>query len=162
MPWSILVITKFVTTAILALLSLIDLVYQLSAHVFPVYITASVIKLITYLVVLNLQYKSKKAGLVTSAILLLFWTLSGAAGAFSFRSVLNSGHLSGTDKVLPLITAAIQYPLVLAAFFMSCWADPKPLYIDVDGKILFHSTRHAFFKGSPQVGPMQGPTLTVF
>ena len=40
----------------------------------------------------------------------------------------------GEDKVLSLITATIQYPVVLSAFFLSCWSDPKPRYIDIDGE----------------------------
>ena len=126
-------------SVILLVLSVIDAVSQIGL-VFPVYITTSVIKIITYLVVLSLQWTCKKCGLVTSAILLLFWTLSTVAGTFTFISVLRSGHLSaaaadGEDKVvLPLITATIQYPLVVSAFFFSCWSDPKPRYIDIDGE----------------------------
>ena len=60
-----------------------------------VYITTSLIKIITYLLVLSLQWTCKKCGLVTSAILLLFWTLAALTGTFTFISVLQSGHLSG-------------------------------------------------------------------
>ena len=60
---------------------------------------------------------------------------SVAAGTFTFRSVILSEHLTGEAKVLPMITATIQYPIVVAAFFLSCWADPKPRHIDMEGKI---------------------------
>ena len=106
----------------------------MSQMVAAVHITASVVKLLTFGVVLGLQWVCKQRGLVTSGILLLFWALSAIFGAVTFRSVLNSGHLIGGSKVLPLITAAIQYPLVLTAFFLSCWADPKPRYINIDGR----------------------------
>ena len=96
-PWSILVILKFSMSVILLVLSVIDAVSQIGL-VFPVYITTSVIKIITYLVVLSLQWTCKKCGLVTSAILLLFWTLSSVAGIFTFISVLRSGHLTGECK----------------------------------------------------------------
>ena len=58
-----------------------------------VHITASVVKLLTFGVVLGLQWVCKQRGLVTSGILLLFWALSAIFGAVTFRSVLNSGHL---------------------------------------------------------------------
>ena len=67
------------------------------------------------------------------SILFFFWTLSAVSGTFTFRSVIRSGHLSGESKVLPLITACIQYPIVVAAFFLSCWSDPKPRYVDIEG-----------------------------
>ena len=51
------------------------------------------------------------------------------AGAFTFRSVVANSGLT----VLPLITAVVQYPIVVAAFFLSCWADPKPRYVNLEG-----------------------------
>ena len=101
---------------------------------YPVYYTASIVKILTYVIVFKLQWRCLQSGLVTSGVLLFYWSLSAVTGAVTFRSVLMSGHLSGDDKVLPLITAAIQYPMVVGAFFLSCWSDPKPRYIDVNGK----------------------------
>ena len=88
-------VVKFCLSGVLLVLSVMDAIYQIGNQVFPVYITASVIKIITYLVVLSLQWTCKKCGLVTSAILLLFWTLAALTGTFTFISVLQSGHLSG-------------------------------------------------------------------
>lgn len=66
-PWSVLPITKFSLSGLLLVLALIDLVYQISSQPGPsVYITASVIKIITYALMLSLQWHCKKRGLVTS------------------------------------------------------------------------------------------------
>jgi len=76
--------------------------------------------------------------LFSAGILLLYWALSVVTTGVTFRSVLRSGLLrpaqNNQEVVLPLITATVQFPLVLAAFFLSCWSDPKPQYIDIDGK----------------------------
>jgi hypothetical protein len=95
---------------------------------------SSALKIVTFIVVLAVQLICKRHGLTTSGILLFFWVVMALAGIVTFRSVLISGHLSGDEKVLPLITASVQYPIVLAAFFLTCWADPKPRYVHIDGK----------------------------
>lgn len=134
-PWSVLSISKFTFTAFLLGLAVIDLIWQISlGATYPaVFITTSVVKIITFAVVFGLQWICKRQGLVTSGVLLLFWTLSTVAGAFTYRSVI-SYLQSSSEPILPLITATIQYPLVIGAFFLACWADTPPKYIDVDGR----------------------------
>ena len=63
----------------------LDLIYQINQMVAAVHITASVVKLATFALVLGLQWICKKQGLVTSGILLLFWALSAILGSATFR-----------------------------------------------------------------------------
>jgi hypothetical protein len=37
------------------------------------------------------------------------------------------------DNYLLFVTATIEYPVILAIFFLSCWADPKPKDIALEG-----------------------------
>ena len=45
-----------------------------------------------------------------------------------------SGYGTGDDRITPFTNYLVQYPLVLAMLFLSCWADPKPTHQDLDGK----------------------------
>ncbi len=74
-----------------------------------------------------------KKGVVTSGLLFFFWFLSAIFGAFTFASALSTPYVIGDEQITPFTNYAIQYPLVVAVFFLSCWADPKPKYINVDG-----------------------------
>lgn len=134
-PWGILPLLKFGLSAILILLCVIDFGYEIHNQVAPVHSVASGLKILTYVTVLILQWLCMKYGLVTSSILFSFWTLNAASETFTFRSVILSGHLSGEAKVLPLITYTIQYPIVVAAFFLSCWSDPKPRNVVLEGML---------------------------
>lgn len=39
------------------------------------------------------------------------------------------------QALLPFVSYAVQYPLMLAMFFLTCFADPKPTLINIDGRI---------------------------
>ena len=49
-----------------------------------------------------------------------------------FRSVITSDVQE--ESFLMFVTATIEYPIILAIFFLSCWADPKPKDIALEGK----------------------------
>ena len=83
---------------------------------------------------LGLYITHLKRGVVTSGALFLFWFLETILGVITFRSVLMSGHVIGEELITPFTNYAIQYPLIVAMFFLTCWADPKPKYINMDGK----------------------------
>ena len=38
------------------------------------------------------------------------------------------------ESFVMFVTATIEYPIILAVFFLSCWADPKPKDIALDGE----------------------------
>ena len=48
-----------------------------------------------------------------------------------------AGYGTGDDRITPFTNYMVQYPFVLALFFLSCWADPKPTHVDIDGKLEF-------------------------
>ena len=52
-----------------------------------------------------------------------------------------AGYGTGDDRITPFTNYMVQYPLVLALFFLSCWADPKPTHVDIDGKFEFLSEK---------------------
>ena len=76
-----------------------------------------------------------KRGVVTSGALFLFWFLEAILGVITFRSVLMSGYVVGEEQILPFTNYAVQYPIIVAMFFLTCWADPKPKYINIDGML---------------------------
>ena len=41
----------------------------------------------------------------------------------------------GDMSLVPFVTYTIQFPLIVAIFFLSCWADPAPLYMEFDSKL---------------------------
>ncbi len=41
----------------------------------------------------------------------------------------------GEDAKLPYVSLLIQYPLVVASFFLSCFAEKEPKYNHLDGNI---------------------------
>lgn len=42
-------------------------------------------------------------------------------------------YVVGAEAKLPFTSYVIQFPLVTAIFFLSCWADPKPRYSQLNG-----------------------------
>ena len=52
-----------------------------------------------------------------------------------------AGYGTGDDRITPFTNYMVQYPFVLALFFLSCWADPKPTHVDIDGKFEFLSEK---------------------
>ena len=53
------------------------------------------------------------------------------------KLTLFAGYATGDDRITPFTNYMVQYPFVLALFFLSCWADPKPTHVDIDGKLEF-------------------------
>jgi hypothetical protein len=45
-----------------------------------------------------------------------------------------SPFVIGDKSLLPFVTYTIQFPMIVAIFFLSCWADPAPLYMEFDSK----------------------------
>jgi len=45
-----------------------------------------------------------------------------------------SPFVVGDKSLLPFVTYTIQFPMIVAIFFLSCWADPAPLYMEFDSK----------------------------
>ncbi len=75
-----------------------------------------------------------RQGVVTSGVIFLFWLLETLFGIITVRSVLMTDYVTGDDRLTPFTNYVIQFSLVCAAFFLSCWADVKPSYVNLDGK----------------------------
>ena len=43
-------------------------------------------------------------------------------------------YLSGDTVLLPFVSYTIQFPIIVGLFFLSCWADPPPLYKELDSQ----------------------------
>ena len=59
------------------------------------------------------------------------------------KLTLFAGYATGDDRITPFTNYMVQYPFVLALFFLSCWADPKPTHVDIDGKLEFLSEKNS-------------------
>jgi hypothetical protein len=99
-----------------------------------VHIVAAVVKILSFALSLVVYLICLKKGSVTSGLLFTFWFLEAILGVITFRSVLSTPYVTGEEKITPFTNYVVQYPLILASFFLSFWADPKPKYIDLDGK----------------------------
>ena len=133
-PWSILNILRTIFTSVLILLPIIDIAYEIRIDAYDVHLVSAVVKLISYSLALALHMICKRKGLVTSGTLTFFWLVATICGIFTFRSVISTPYVSGKDAILPFTTYTVQFPLVAAIFLLACFADPKPKYINVEGK----------------------------
>ena len=131
-PWTPLNITKLVINIALIVLVVIDFIYEVSNQVASVHVVSSVCKLATYLLSQLIWATCKRRGLVTSSALFYFWTVALLFGGVTFRSVILSQQVFG--PVWPFSTYLIQYPLVVVMFFLNCFADARPLKVDIDGE----------------------------
>ena len=98
-----------------------------------VHLIAPIVRIGAYTLNLALYFYHMKWGVVTSGVTFVFWLLEAIFGGLTFRSVIISGYGTGSDRITPFTNYLVQYPLVLALFFLSCWADPKPTHVDLDG-----------------------------
>ena len=105
-----------------------------SRDIATVHLVAPIIRILGYGLNLGLSIYHRKQGVVTSGVIFLFWFLEAIFGVLTFRSVLSTNYVIGPDRLTPFTNYIVQYALVLAMFFLSCWADPKPNYVNLDGK----------------------------
>eukprot|EP00094_Tigriopus_californicus_P001437 TCALIF_01392-PA protein Name:"Similar to Abcc1 Multidrug resistance-associated protein 1 (Mus musculus)" AED:0.04 eAED:0.04 QI:0/0.8/0.33/0.83/1/1/6/0/1537 len=134
-PFTILNLTKIVLNLILIALPIIDLFYVINHDAAWVHLVASIIRLITFVVTLAVLFMCLRRGLVTSGVLFYLWTSLLVADGLTFRSVIMSGLAKGPNAMTPFITALIQYPIIVAMFFLNCWADAQPKQINFDDNL---------------------------
>ena len=82
-------------------------------------------------------YQIRK-GVVTSGALFTFWFLQAILGVITFRSVLKTNYVIGEEQLTPFTDYTLAYPVTVALFFLVCWAEPKPKYVNMDGKYQKH------------------------
>ena len=100
-----------------------------------VHIVASVVKIVSYCLTLGLYYYQLRQGVVTSGVLFVFWFFEAIFGAVTFRTLLMTDLVTGPNRILPLTNYVIQYPIVASMFFLNFFADPKPKFVNLDGKL---------------------------
>lgn len=133
-PFTLLNLTKITLNLILIVLPIIDLFYVINHDAAWVHLVASIVRLITFVITLVVLFVCLQRGLVTSGVLFYLWTSLLVADGLTFRSVIMSGLAKGPNAMSPFITALIQYPIIVAMFFLNCWADARPKQINFDGK----------------------------
>ena len=90
---------------------------------------ASAVRVFTYILAFALLLACKKRGQISSGPLFIFWFLEAVCGAITFRSVVRSESIANISSApLPLVTYSIQYPLIVALFFLNFWADRPHQY----------------------------------
>ena len=90
---------------------------------------ASAVRVFTYILAFTLLLACKKRGQISSGPLFIFWFLEAVCGAITFRSVVRSESIANISSApLPLVTYSIQYPLIVALFFLNFWADRPHQY----------------------------------
>ena len=90
---------------------------------------ASAVRMFTYILAFILLLVCKKRGQISSGPLFIFWLLEAVCGAITFRSVVRSESIANISSApLPLVTYSIQYPLIVALFFLNFWADQPHQY----------------------------------
>ena len=90
---------------------------------------ASAVRVFTYTLAFALLLACKKRGQISSGPLFIFWLLEAVCGAITFRSVVRSESIANISSApLPLVTYSIQYPLIVALFFLNFWADRPHQY----------------------------------
>ena len=99
-----------------------------------VHIVAPIVRITGYAVSLFLYVYQIRKGVVTSGALFTFWFLEAILGAITFRSVLKTNYVIGEEQMTPFTDFAVEYPIIVALFFLTCWAEPKPKYVNMDGK----------------------------
>ncbi|KAK3859641.1 hypothetical protein Pcinc_034255 [Petrolisthes cinctipes] len=135
-PWSWINVSKMITSLLLLILECVNFFYtvQQDSSGEPVpdvnYLTPCII-FFTILVQLVLVMLEKKRGMQSSPILFFFWFLLMVCGIAEFQTLLrqDSEQRSDYENVL-FITYMIYFPLVVIMFFLNCFGDATPKYIN--------------------------------
>ena len=123
------------------------------------HIIAPVVKIISYCLTLTLNFYQIRQGVVTSGLLFTFWFFQTVCGGITFRSVLSTDYVSGNDRILPFTNYVIQYPFIVAMFFLNCFADAKPNFVNADGT---YSALFTFYENQNLFGGIISEILNNF
>ncbi|XP_076338372.1 multidrug-Resistance like Protein 1 isoform X1 [Tachypleus tridentatus] len=134
-PWTGINVSKLVITSALAILALADLSYSVHRHVSWGWDVPSAdyyapfIKLVSFLLVIAFIVAGRLRGIISSGILFLFWLILVIASAFTYRSVIIQAlDEDSVEDKFDFTINMIYYPLVVASFLLSCFADAKPYH----------------------------------
>ena len=102
------------------------------------HIVAPIVRMIGYAISMFLYVYQIRKGVVTSGALFTYWFLQAILGVITFRSVLKTNFVIGEEQLTPFTDYVLAYPVTVALFFLICWAEPKPKYVNMDGKYKKH------------------------
>ena len=97
-----------------------------------VYYVSAAVRALMFAAALAVSLLCKRSGIVAPGLLFYYWSAALVCGVFSFASTVLKLQL-GSGASTPRVTAVIQFALVAAVWFLTCWADPKPNYIELTG-----------------------------
>uniref|UniRef100_A0A0P4Y794 ABC-type glutathione-S-conjugate transporter n=1 Tax=Daphnia magna TaxID=35525 RepID=A0A0P4Y794_9CRUS len=141
-PWSFINISKMVINLLLIILSIISIIYAViqsnngvELYTNDVYYVTPAILAATFVLTLGLMLAGKKRGIRSSGPLFLFWFLLTFCGGFTYAARIKS-IIDGMNKMetYPFVWEMVYYPLVVVMFFINCFADKEPLYMEGEGK----------------------------
>ncbi|GLV32342.1 Multidrug-Resistance like Protein 1 [Carabus blaptoides fortunei] len=132
-PWNFLNILKSAVTAVLIILTAVDLITSLTGPaeitVYNVDIYTPLIKIFTFILTAVFLIYNKKHGLRTSGLLFLFWFLLAVAGIVQFRSEIRQFESQETKTAsYGFVSYTLYYCLVLLMFILNCFADQAPRF----------------------------------
>lgn len=139
-PWTLVMVAKVALNSLLVATALVDLGLVVTKDIKtdgpwqPVDYVAAAVELVSMSSAMVILLSCIKPGLVSSGLLFYFWTLTAICDGIRFRSaVVLPGGINQplSDRVLTIL----RYPFIVAMFFLNCWADAKPQYIDTSGRI---------------------------
>ena len=136
-PISLICSTRILLTILLIALELVVFVWFLVKQTFEETsdVVAPFANLVAYLLAFTLHILCVKNGLVTSGVLFTFWLFKVFLGAFTFRTVIEFIPLSDETDYFPSVCYIIEYTLICGAFFLNCWAEPRPSHPHLEGKL---------------------------
>ncbi|XP_044597664.1 multidrug resistance-associated protein 1 isoform X4 [Cotesia glomerata] len=130
-PYTWKFISKGVLTAVLIVLSIVDL--SVAIHnsnyttVFNVDYYTPFIKIITFGLALLLLHYNRKCGMRTSGLLFLFWFLLALCGAVQFRSIIRD-YKDQPELPYSFGSYFVYYPIVLILFLLNFLVDAEPKF----------------------------------
>ncbi|XP_074103400.1 multidrug-Resistance like Protein 1 isoform X5 [Cotesia typhae] len=130
-PYTWKFISKGVLTAVLIVLSIVDL--SVAIHnsnyttVFNVDYYTPFIKIITFGLALLLLHYNRKCGMRTSGLLFLFWFFLTVCGAVQFRSIIRN-YKDQPELPYSFGSYFVYYPIVLILFLLNFLVDAEPKF----------------------------------
>ncbi|XP_059352167.1 multidrug resistance-associated protein 1-like isoform X3 [Daphnia carinata] len=141
-PWSFINISKMVINLLLIILSIISIIYAViqsnngvELYTNDVYYVTPAILAATFVLTLGLMLAGKKRGIRSSGPLFLFWFLLAFCGGFTYAARIKS-IIDGMNNMetYPFVWEMVYYPLIVLMFFINCFADKEPLYMEGESK----------------------------
>ncbi|GAB6029962.1 Multidrug resistance-associated protein 1 [Chamberlinius hualienensis] len=120
-PWTLLNISKLVFCIVLCIL---DVVHLSTPGTMAIDDYAAIVRLCTVDLALVLIWLDKYFGIVSSAVISVFWIVFCLANAFTFRSSIVFIQDDETFFILNMI----RFPIVFAQMILSLMADARPTY----------------------------------